>query len=67
MRTRQPTRDPLLWDFPQAARELNWPILALRGRVRRKQIPFLRIGQRIYFSPEHLRKWLAARIEGTAA
>jgi hypothetical protein len=51
----------LLWNFPRTARELGWTESALRGRVRRRQIPFIKIGQTLYFSPDKLKAWLESR------
>jgi hypothetical protein len=46
----------------QTAGQLGITRLALRGRVRRRQIPFLRIGRKTYFNPKRLRQWLDGRI-----
>jgi hypothetical protein len=34
---------------------------ALRARVKRRQIPFVRVGRRVYFTPEQLQAWIAER------
>jgi hypothetical protein len=50
--------------LPELARRWGWSQDALRWLVRRKAIPFLKIGGRIYFEVEALEPWLAARRGG---
>jgi hypothetical protein len=49
----------ILLDVRRGSRALSMTEDALRHRVRRRQIPFVRIGSRIYFEPERLRAWVA--------
>ena len=58
----RPTREPstALLPLPQAARWLGISPNALRSRVRRGQIPCLRLGRRKFIVVEQLRAWLSA-------
>jgi hypothetical protein len=67
MTTRRRTEpDRILLDFPHAARWLDMSRPALRARVRRRQIPFIKVGRRIYFNIDQLRSWIAERTQSAA-
>ena len=47
-----------LMEAEEAAQELGWTVPALRARVYRREIPFIRVGRRVYFSKPQLERWL---------
>lgn len=55
------TSDPLLWDIDRASRELSLSKGYLYRLVADKEVPFVRQGRRVLFSPIDLRAWLEAR------
>jgi hypothetical protein len=67
MTTRRRTEpNRILLDFPHAARWLDMSRPALRARVRRRQVPFIKLGRRVYFNVEQLRAWLMEQTQGAA-
>lgn len=58
--------DRILLDVRHAARWLDMSKPALRARVRRRQVPFIKLGRRVYFNVEQLRTWLAERTQSAA-
>jgi excisionase family DNA binding protein len=56
------TRDLELWGIEQAAEALSLTVPALRQAVHRRQIPFVRLGEkRVRFDPQQLQAWLRRR------
>lgn len=49
-----------LWDIAQAAGFLNLPVTSMRGKVSRREIPFIKVGRRVLFDPEELRGFIEA-------
>jgi excisionase family DNA binding protein len=49
-----------LRDIKFAAEFLGLPILSLRGKVTRREIPFYKIGRRVLFDPADLQAFIAA-------
>jgi excisionase family DNA binding protein len=47
-----------LWDTKQAAEFLHISFYSVRGKVLRREIPFVKIGRRTLFDPEDLRAWV---------
>lgn len=47
----------LLWNFEETRKQIKKSEHGLRWLIRRRAIP-LRIGNRIYFQPEEIRKWV---------
>jgi excisionase family DNA binding protein len=47
-----------LWNNQQAAEFLNISPFSLRGKVLRREVPFIKIGRRTLFDPEDLRAWV---------
>ena len=51
-----------IWGYPEAANFLNLTESALRSRVRRLEIPHIRLSPRsVAFCPETLAAWLQSR------
>jgi excisionase family DNA binding protein len=44
----------------------GWTATRIRRLVRRREIPFVKVGGRICFREEELARWLDARVEGPA-
>ena len=56
----------LLIDINELSRRTPWNPGAIRNRVYRRQIPYRKIGGRLYFEPEEIEKWLKT-LEGLDA
>ena len=50
--------EQLLWNFEETRRQLKKSVHGMRWLIRRRAIPIVRIGNRIYFQPEEIRKWV---------
>ena len=67
MRTERPTEpEPLLLEPREAARMLRISERTLSTYTRNGTLPVVRIGRSVRFSPEALRRWIAAQMEGDA-
>jgi excisionase family DNA binding protein len=47
-----------LWDIDQTAHFLNTSKHTIRGKVSRKEIPYVKIGRRCFFRPEDIEEWV---------
>lgn len=47
-----------LWDFQETRERLKKTEQGMRWLIRTRQIPIVKIGRRIYFDPEDIRKWI---------
>jgi excisionase family DNA binding protein len=47
-----------LWDIEQVAAFLNISKHTIRGKVSRREIPFVKIGRRCFFRPEAIVEWV---------
>jgi hypothetical protein len=59
--TRKPSGPPVdvrLWTLYEAAPKLGWSVETLRGKVARRQVPYLKVGAVIYFKAETLQRWI---------
>ena len=48
----------LLWDFEETRKQIKKSEHGLRWLIRNRAIPIVKIGNRIYFQPEEIRKWV---------
>lgn len=54
----------ILWNFKTTCEKLQISEHGLRWRIRKRQIPFIKIGEgrgKIYFSPVDLESWIMSR------
>lgn len=51
-------QEALLWDFEKTREMINKSTWGLRWLIRTRAIPIVRIGRKIYFDPEDLKKWI---------
>jgi len=63
----QPTTAPLLLDAHEAARSLRLSERTLWARTKAGEIPHVRIGRRVLYSPAALERWLAGLRIGPGA
>jgi hypothetical protein len=50
--------EELLWDFEEARKQIRKSVHGMRWLIRRRAIPMVRIGHRIYFQPEEIKRWI---------
>jgi len=50
--------EELLWTFQETRKRLKKSEYGLRWLVRTRDIPIVKIGNRIYFRPEEILKWI---------
>jgi len=50
--------EELLWDFEETRKKIRKSVHGMRWLIRNRAIPIVRIGNRIYFRPEHIIKWI---------
>lgn len=50
----------ILWSFEETRKRIKKSEHGLRWLVRKRAIPLVKIGNRIYFQPEKVRKWIEA-------
>ena len=55
-------QDVLLLPLATVAPQIGLSVAALRMRVHRRQIPFVRVGRSIYFAPEQIERWITQRL-----
>ena len=55
------TTDERLWRCGELARYLGTTPGTVRVKVSKRQIPFLKIGRSVRFSPSALEEWLASK------
>ena len=48
----------LLWDFEETRMQIKKSEHGLRWLIRQRAIPIVKIGNRIYFSPDEIKKWI---------
>lgn len=58
-----PEGDEPLLTYTQAAALLGYTETYLRAKVMNREVPFLKIGHRVFFRRSMLEAWLRARIE----
>ena len=46
-----------IWPDESARPSIRW----LRGQQEKRQIPHVRLGRLVYFNPDEVRKWIAAK------
>jgi hypothetical protein len=51
--------DPLLWNAPEAAKQLGLAVERLQALTFNEQVPTVLIGNDVRYSPAALRKWVA--------
>ena len=51
-------RDEHLWNHVEVARYLNSTPGTIRVMCSKRQIPFLKIGRRVRFDPQSIRRWV---------
>jgi excisionase family DNA binding protein len=58
---------PVLMEVEQAAQFLGWTVPALRSRVQRREVPYVRVGRRVFFEPTQLREWIRPMLAASVA
>ncbi len=55
----------LVWNMRETAQRLRISVGHLRNLIRRKEIPFVRLGRRILFHAQTVEQWLVRRMKDT--
>jgi len=50
--------EQLLWDFEETRKQIKRSEHGMRWLIRQRAIPIIKIGNRIYFSPEEIKEWI---------
>ena len=52
------SENELLWDFEETRKQIKKSVHGMRWLIRQRAIPLVRIGNRIYFRPDEIKKWI---------
>jgi excisionase family DNA binding protein len=55
----------IVWNMRETAQRLRISVGHLRNLIRRKEIPFVRLGRRIVFHAPTIEQWLVRRMQDT--